>query len=261
MKISKMTVGRKLYFSFTALIFLMIIISGISIYQLINITDNFAELIQVYQKIGDHAKDVNTTLLTARRHEKDFIARRDNKYVEQMDDTLKKLMGLSGDITTRAEKLNLDVAVTESQNILKTTDSYKTAFGKVAELILSQGDKDSGIQGHLRKQAHDMESAIKKTGHPEIMVSYLTMRRDEKDFIMREDRKYVNEIRKTVNNLGTVFTKTQTDQTLSDPIQSRCSGLFKHPGETVREHSLYKISVPGHGASGTRNRGRGQQAG
>ena len=149
-----LTIGKRLYFAFSAVLLLMLIIGGISIFQLTDITNTFDELISSYQKVGDDAKDVEISLLTARRHEKDFIARRDKKYIDRMDKTLGQMTSLLKEMTELSNRMALGTVAAEIQTALKAESSYKSAFGKVTELILAQGDKDSGIRGNMRKLAH-----------------------------------------------------------------------------------------------------------
>ena len=117
----QMTIGKKLYFSFSVLLCLMIIIGGFSTYQLKGLTDSFVEMIDVYSEIGNNTTGIKLAILTARRHEKDFIARHDKKYTERMNETIGKLEGLVNGILTNAEKVNFDTAKSQTGNILKVT--------------------------------------------------------------------------------------------------------------------------------------------
>ncbi len=215
-----MTIGKKLYLVVGMLVVLMMFTGGFSIVQLSAISDTFDEIITSYQKIVGDGKDVQSSLLTARRHEKDFIARRDKKYVGRMDKTLGEMESLLKGMAGDSDRLALGKVATEIQTALKAESSYKTAFGKVAERILAQGDKDSGIRGNIRKHAHNLETAIKKTEAPELTVEYLILRRHEKDYVLREDDKYVKKAQEVVDNMSTVLTGTQADQALKDSIQN-----------------------------------------
>jgi len=55
-------------------------------------------------------------------------------------------------------------------------------------------DADSGMQGELRSAVHEVENLI--DAHPDaaLQVSMLTMRRYEKDFILRREQKYADEL-------------------------------------------------------------------
>jgi methyl-accepting chemotaxis protein len=155
--------------------------------------------------------------LTARRHEKDFIARRDAKYIERMDKTVAEIKNHLGSMSVNGEKLGLDAIRTDLQSAQEATDAYHVAFGKVTDLIQAQGDKDTGIRGTLRKLAHNMETKIKDSGSTDLMVQYLLLRRHEKDFVLREDPKYVKKAEAVVSHMDKMlkFENPETSQGIS----------------------------------------------
>lgn len=55
-------------------------------------------------------------------------------------------------------------------------------------------DADSGMQGELRAAVHTVENLIADYREPELQVSMLSMRRYEKDFILRREQKYADEL-------------------------------------------------------------------
>ncbi len=55
-------------------------------------------------------------------------------------------------------------------------------------------DADSGMQGELRGAVHQVENLIGGYEVPALQVSMLTMRRYEKDFILRREQKYADEL-------------------------------------------------------------------
>jgi len=212
------TVGTKLYAAFAAVTALIIGLGVFSIYQMVTITGNFDELLTEYVPVTDDAKGINIQLLTARRHEKDFIARSDKKYIDRMGTTLEEFDAIAADLTERAEKLGLDNVAEEARETVEAKGSYKTAFGKVADLILAQGDKETGLRGDLRKRAHDLETEIKNTGVSELMVQYLLLRRHEKDFVLREDNKYVAKAKAIVDELPSLMTSKEVSDSLAGTV-------------------------------------------
>lgn len=55
-------------------------------------------------------------------------------------------------------------------------------------------DADSGMQGQLRNAVHEVENLIGEHPDAALQVSMLTMRRYEKDFILRREQKYADEL-------------------------------------------------------------------
>jgi len=239
-----MSIGKKLYLGFGAVLFLMVILGGVSISQLNTTTENFTLLIEVYQKISDDAKDIQVQLLTARRHEKDFIARRDNKYLKRMDDTLTNLNTNAGEISAGADAVHLVSAKGNASTILKNASFYHKAFKEVASLILAQGNKDTGIRGDMRKHAHTMESGIKKSGMDSLMVQYLLMRRHEKDFILREDSKYVGKSQKVLKKMNGLIGASQLEKDVSDTIRKGAAAYVKSFEAFAENIASMKVQYP-----------------
>jgi len=137
-------------------------------------------------------QDINIGLLQARRNEKDFLLRRDIKYSDQHNKTMKDNMAL-------VRKLELLVNDVERLRYIddlgKLFEAYQDSFSKVVEINQQIGlDEKQGLHGNLRKSVHDVEHTLKKYNHDKLAVSMLMMRRHEKDFMAREQDKYINEM-------------------------------------------------------------------
>jgi methyl-accepting chemotaxis protein len=69
---------------------------------------------------------------------------------------------------------------------------YLTEFNALVEANNELGlDASKGRQGEMRAAVHSIENLLNDTQDYELKASLLTMRRHEKDFIMRRDAKYV----------------------------------------------------------------------
>ncbi|MCG9783099.1 methyl-accepting chemotaxis protein [Vibrio brasiliensis] len=94
----------------------------------------------------EHAASENLSssvdLLMLRRHEKDFLARRDSKYIGRFDTTFEQLSQRIVDLqqTLASQQLNLNQQ--ESQ-IVSTLDQYQSQFHQLAQLVNQINGKDS----------------------------------------------------------------------------------------------------------------------
>jgi len=234
----KLTIGKRLYTAFGTMILLVLILSGGGIYQLKGVTHEFDDLVKAYQPIGEAAEEIEITLLTIRRHEKDYIARKKEKYLGKMDAAVKKLHHQSQDLAATAQKLSLTQIAEESKKIEANLDAYEKGFSNIVALTKAQGNKDAGIRGAMRKQAHGMEEAIKAIGSDALMVHYLMMRRHEKDFILREDDKYVAKSRKVVAKIDAAINSGEFESTAG-------RNLVKHAKGYVTEFARLADNIGG----------------
>ncbi|MEI6559685.1 MAG: methyl-accepting chemotaxis protein [Rhodospirillaceae bacterium] len=139
---------------------------------------------------NDLVAKIQISILQARRHEKDFFLRNDNKYdaeqkksVEEVKNGLEHLAVMS----TGPDDLSL------TQSLKSGVAAYATKFNEVVSLKVSLGlNEDSGIMGHMRQAVHSIENTVNGFSNSELRILMLTMRRHEKDFLARSGQKYID---------------------------------------------------------------------
>ncbi len=133
---------------------------------------------------------LDTDVLTLRRHEKDFLMRLDLAYVEKYSQSMQKLQQ---DIKQLSESMKEQDIDTQALHSFATqTSTYQKRFEELVTKANAVGlDHQSGYYGALRKAAHDLENQFKQVQNDKALVSLLQLRRAEKDFMLRADLKYV----------------------------------------------------------------------
>jgi len=129
-------------------------------------------------------------LLEARRAEKDFLLRNDERYAQRQAEFAKaaaaKLGELKQQLSGELAGLLSKVEATQSG-----FDVYVKTFATLADAKRKLGlDQDAGLEGQLRKSVHEIESDLKALADARLDAAMLTMRRHEKDFMLRHDAKY-----------------------------------------------------------------------
>lgn len=127
--------------------------------------------------------------LNARRSEKDFLIRLDDKYVGKHAENERIVNeGLS-----ELYALNDDPVFQENVSAVeKGFQVYNDQFAKVAASWKSVGlNEEDAKRGALRAAVHAVETRLKEFENAELTVLMLMMRRHEKDFLLRIDEKYV----------------------------------------------------------------------
>lgn len=66
---------------------------------------------------------------------------------------------------------------------------YESQFATLLQMIRYRGFQDYGQMGELRKLAHNIEELVQR--HPQFLVHALMLRRHEKDYIIRNQDKYI----------------------------------------------------------------------
>jgi methyl-accepting chemotaxis protein len=133
--------------------------------------------------------------LNIRRAEKDFLLRKDEKYIQRHKEAVEKLTQLTKDLSVFEEKF--PAIVDEKEKFLTAFDDYVQAFNTVHETQVKIGlDEKSGLVGTLRKAVQGVEEIVKTQNQMALENLMLTMRRHEKDFLMRKDPKYLEDMKK-----------------------------------------------------------------
>ncbi|MFX8653078.1 hypothetical protein ABTM19_20345, partial [Acinetobacter baumannii] len=74
---------------------------------------------------------------------------------------------------------------------------YQGHFDAVVETKQRLGlDEKSGLEGRLRASVHEIEAKVDQLRQPPLLVTMLMMRRHEKDFMLRRDARYGQEMKK-----------------------------------------------------------------
>ncbi|MEJ1998271.1 MAG: methyl-accepting chemotaxis protein [Maritimibacter sp.] len=151
-------------------------------------------MIQTNDSLVETTSTVEALFLRARRAEKDFLLRKDEKYLALHAEILTELRAGIADLEAGA------TALTGEQNpnveqLYAALAQYEDHFGQLRDLNLALGlSENDGLQGKLRDAVHGIEGALDEFAPAEMQAKMLMMRRHEKDFIMRVDQKYVDKL-------------------------------------------------------------------
>ena len=140
-------------------------------------------------RIDRAMSEVQIGILQARRDEKDFLLRRDEKYLDKHKKTMLRLneqLALLKDNIRSADGL---AAVNE---LIQLVGEYDAGFIKMSEAQIRVGlNEKLGLLGNLRNSVHNVEHILDQNHSDKLAVKMLMMRRHEKDFLAREKDKYV----------------------------------------------------------------------
>lgn len=204
----------------------LIIIIGVCLLGMLVLVGN-----QIYNT--DRLIDLNTQskqllilrseLLQLRRHEKDFLMRRDPQYVDlfkaradnfsQQVILIKPVFAKLGDTNTLFDQL--------SDNFVQ----YRSKFFALVNLQTQIGlDENSGYQGRFREATHSLEKQFQQLRQDDFQVLLLQMRRSEKDFLLRKNLDYVDRETMLYQQLSAAISQSnqlnvQQQQTLLNTYQ------------------------------------------
>lgn len=202
----KLTIKQKLYVIVSLVIFGLL---GLYVENDVN-QSNTANLIEIKSEL----KELQVQMLQLRRSEKDFLLRKDIKYRNKFDTTYKKALHLFSDMEKR---LIIAGISTEELLVIKSSlQNYQKLFEELLNNSVVKGlDKDSGTYGSLRSATHLLETSVEAMNDFESLSLLLTLRRHEKDFILRNDEKYLNRLTSVAETLSSRLPNANTRNLLS----------------------------------------------
>ena len=169
------------------------------------------------------ASTLDADLLRVRRSEKDFLLRADESFVAQHDEMSKHVGADLIRLDRMAEDGSLHGTLREALSSAHAGfRNYKDAFAEVVNTsrVLGLDDK-SGLQGSLRTSVHEVESRLAQADELRLANLMLMMRRHEKDFMLRLDPKYAQELRKRASEFETAMHDAAMPQVVRNEITSR----------------------------------------
>ncbi|GAA6203824.1 methyl-accepting chemotaxis protein [Thalassotalea sp. SU-HH00458] len=132
---------------------------------------------------------VESDVLNLRRDEKDFLSRKDLKYVASFK---KNVAGLKSNLNHLEKTFESSSSNTNQiKSLLKVISDYEKTFLELVEIQKEIGlTPTDGLYGSLRSAVHDAEEILGKSNY-QLLSGMLQLRRNEKDFILRLDEKYL----------------------------------------------------------------------
>jgi signal transduction histidine kinase len=198
------TIGWRLFLAFSILAFNVIVISSLSyyfisqnksIYDLTKRIEN--ERIQILRLLKLDLDFLRFETINQRFYEtnqSEFLISRDSLYDLILSETI------------LLHNLMRDHSLGIGQNfdsLNSTLRAYNRTFNQIKERIRYRGFKDYGVEGRMRKFAHELENHSREIS----MVEVLSLRRHEKDYFLRKEKLY----KKQFNTLSdSLITKLNT---------------------------------------------------
>lgn len=205
-----MTIKHRLFLLSAIITFAMLLLLAIQ-----QISTQRADLLQLgLVQLLDAEADMQV-MQTA---ERDFLLTKNQRARDDFFREHQHLVEELREIDETMDKLGLDT--TSLDTFYRHLNEMSTDFSQLVELTLRIGlNEESGLRGILRQAAHRVEDTFRATSNDPLLVSLLMLRRHEKDFLLREDEKYVDKFDLIHAGLLTTMVQTELDEAIQSGIQ------------------------------------------
>ena len=192
--------------------------------------------VSIAREIGD----IEAAVLQLRRNEKDFLMRKNPKYLATFN---KNMSGLKAKLKV-LDKSFLDAGskINEIDAIDRVLSEYSKHFSAIvsSQQHIGLNAKD-GLYGELRQAVHDVESLIGNQDYL-LLSNMLQLRRNEKDFMLRLTDKYVDKLTNNVANMITNINNSELASEQQEEMKTLLSNYQKAFLTLVREQKILGYS-------------------
>src|SRR5262245_5255524 len=186
--------------------------------------ERFQQAADESTQLRAHVAAVAEGLLKARQVETDFLLRRQEALITRRQELLARAGEHLDAIERAIAPLPGDDPLKNATAIRPGLNMYATRFQNVAaaQRTIGFSEKD-GLEGQLREAVHKVEKRLSEFDEPRLAVLMLQMRRHEKDFMLRRDEKYGDQLRERVAEFGPLLAASS----LPPQAKSEIDGLIK----------------------------------
>ncbi|MBF0398786.1 MAG: hypothetical protein HQK78_18560 [Desulfobacterales bacterium] len=194
-----MTIGMKLSGVCGMILVLFLIVSGIGIWEMHSVDEKYRVDAMQEVALEKEAAKIEPLVWELRSHARDFYLKLDLKYSEKTLQTIDRAYQKAEELLKKSNSTQGKNKLMDMQNNLK---ELKELFKKLVQQYETIGLNDMiGLQGKIVEDSRALEAQFKKYNNEKIdtsklEVTYLTMRRAEKNYILRKDTAYLDALHK-----------------------------------------------------------------
>ncbi|MDG6774272.1 methyl-accepting chemotaxis protein [Thiomicrorhabdus sp. ZW0627] len=168
--------------------------------------------IQQLETTSSLSHQLHTQLLELRKQEKDFLIRKETKYIDQFNITYTRTQDIIHRLSTELTAIEQPTSLVET--LSQSITQYQDRFIALAKLQKTIGlNPKDGLYGSLRDSVHKAEGLLKNSNQIQLTADMLMLRRNEKDFMLRFAEKYQGKFLKN-------FAKFEQNLAVSDMNQN-----------------------------------------
>ncbi len=239
--INKLSLKHKLFIAFFVFTCIIILVAGISFWfyvqrdRLVRVSQNMeGTLVSVLQLVKTEQEFFNNEL-----NNNLFYRHGRSLYLDRHDAQHDSIQASLQNFLNQNTAYNFDVRK-DLELLSKELKAYKQNFREVVTLTRLRGYKDKGTEGQMRKVIHEIEDS----GNVPLLY-VLTMRRHEKDYIIRKEIEYVVKLEQTV---GEAQQQVLNNPALSKAAKEECYKKLEDYKRLFRELLAFERAI-GHDAS------------
>jgi len=200
--------GKKLGVCFGFVAVLLAGAGALALWSLQSTTVSFNELLDNDVAVATHAGKIESSMLQCRRNEKDFLLRRDVKYLQSLNSNCTALTDDALALAGLAEADGNEENRRQAEEIVRLAGEYRDAFEALVVAWQDKGlDHESGLQSQFRAAAHTLAEAMPEYEVNDLRIALLELRRYEKDYSRTKSDKYRKKFTDAIENYRSLLAR------------------------------------------------------
>lgn len=162
------------------------------------------KLLKIDNRIAELSARSSVAMLKARQAEKDFLLSQSelgfsearSRYLTFVRTNVADIQQYMAEIRELVDEAG---ATQQTRAIEQAVTQYQAGFLRVVDLYGQLGQVETGLAGKFRAKSREIEPIVSSRKLDPLMIDLLTLRRNEKDFIMRGQGKYAKAFRQSID--------------------------------------------------------------
>jgi PAS domain S-box-containing protein len=229
------SIGQKLVAGFAAVVILTIAGNTIGFFALNRVNTEVETTTTVSARLETLSNLINISLLEARRNETAFLLRYPSIGISEAkaDHVLTVQDQVVAIHTYADEGINLETGEADRarfRQIKALIKGHEAAFLQAVSLVERRGHANTGLEGQFRAKIQQMEGAVAKADLDQLTIDILSIRRREKDYLLRGDQEYSDQVAQFVAQFKQHLAATDlsaADQTRLNTLADEYLTLFQ----------------------------------
>ncbi len=223
MKLNHISVQKLLMFTAVGLTALLVSIGFITNYYLQRSFSQYALLSEVDRvaMLGQQIRKAEKDFLLIETINPEFYRTGKSEYIALFDSLARSI----DSSLVRLSEVDANLSTADIKAVESSFAQYKKQFAQLTALTRTKGFKDFGIEGDFRSAIHSVEQELEQRNDYKLTVYMLTLRRHEKDYLLRKELRYRDKFTDVNAKLIRVLSDGSRNTTLIELLK-RYESLF-----------------------------------
>ncbi len=200
-----MNVNQKIWLGFGSVLTLVGLGATLGYFNSRDAESASAQLVNEHLAAFRAAKFADDEFTTARVAAETFLNTRKETWVKEFN---AHIGAARADLQTVQKVSNQSARDTAAGEAIAAIDRYAATFEHLHELEVRRGlTPETGLEGELRQAVHDVEAKVNDHAHADLTVLMLMVRRHEKDYLLRGDVAYLDQINTRIKEFEAAMRK------------------------------------------------------